>query len=289
LVSTVDGGCRLIFRQTPILGSLGADLTRVRAAHDVAFSERLPPVLDWLEFGEMGVDGTGSGMTPASAGDAARFLSVDRTRLPARVISHRAPIQRRPGLLVLTSVVGMLLLTAAVFSTFSPRSGSTPDVAYTPPTIDRAPVGVGENGPVRDAEGRVNRAVLTTRSPSAPPTRPAPTPTKAAVAVLRGKWSDGQQWGYGYRAELSVVNSGDGDATTWTATLTLPLFAWVTGATGATVRQDGQTVNITPTGTTARVSAGSEVRVTLDLASGGGYGSPRPVACVVAGHSCRGI
>jgi hypothetical protein len=87
----------------------------------------------------------------------------------------------------------------------------------------------------------------------------------------------------GYRGQVTITNTGQQDAVTWTVTLTLPGGEKIGTVTGAVAVQEGTTVTFLPTGDTGTVPAGDFVAFTFDVS--GVLGGP-PTGCAINDQRC---
>ena len=159
-------------------------------------------------------------------------------------------------------------------------------------------VGGGPDGPAGYAELPGRPALSTSpgasRSQSTAPVAlggsAAPT-ARAGAAVLTAAYRQETAHLGGYTGRVTVTNPGPAPADGWTVVMAIPmavslpiLGSNVRTLTGATHKQDGETVTFTPTGETRLVHPGSSVTFTFEV-----DGVAKPTACAVDGRPCSGI
>jgi hypothetical protein len=194
---------------------------------------------------------------------------------------------------VLAAVGGTVLLI--VFLVRTPAGlALTPDPAALPAVSSShsaAPSAAGSPGATRTA------SVLPPGSPSpSGPSRTAPPATTgsphrdgAAVPLTARYTAASYAVGLlGYRATVTVTNPGSTIRDGWLLTVTLPRPSLtVSGASGATVVQNGRTWTFTPSGSTVRIPPGGSAQIAYDV-HGATLVDAAPDDCRVDDHRCTG-
>jgi hypothetical protein len=158
-------------------------------------------------------------------------------------------------------------------------------------------VGNGPEGPAGYAElpGRPPLAASASASRSGS-TAPDPLGASAATAPagaasLTAAYQQESAHLGGYTARVTVANPGPVPAEGWIVVMSIPmavslpiLGSTVRTISGASHKQDANTVTFTPTGDTRRVPPGASVSFTFEV-----DGVAKPVACTVDGRACSGI
>jgi hypothetical protein len=176
----------------------------------------------------------------------------------------------------------------------------------------RAPVGLTPAGlaplpaPRTDAASSNPAATTSAAQPSsgapAPsrsasrPTEPSgsrrvpPRPPSVRPALLRAQYeASGSAGLLGYRARVTISNTGPGRRDGWLLTVTLPRSTLtVSDVSGAVARQDGATWSFTPNAATARISSGASVTVAF-VVRGATLVSAAPTDCAIDGRPCAGV
>jgi len=137
------------------------------------------------------------------------------------------------------------------------------------------------------AAGRKPESGTSPGATAAPGGGPPGGPVEAAGSDLRATYARVANTGLlgltGYRGQVTVTNAGDGAASGWEVTLSLPAGREVTGAAGAEYRQDGSLVTFTPDAATRDVGPGASVRFTFDVP---GLLAAEPTGCATNGRPC---
>jgi uncharacterized protein YndB with AHSA1/START domain len=158
-------------------------------------------------------------------------------------------------------------------------------------------VGNEPEGPAGYAElpGRppLTASATVSRSGSAAPDPrgASAAPAAAGAASLTAAYQqEGAHLG-GYTGRVTVTNPGPVPTEGWTVVMSIPmavslpiLGSTVRTISGASHKQDADTVTFTPTGDTRRVPPGKSVSFTFEV-----DGVTKPTACTVDGRACSGI
>jgi hypothetical protein len=112
------------------------------------------------------------------------------------------------------------------------------------------------------------------------------TPTPVAPADISASYATTSAGLLGYSGEITIKNDGGTPTAQWTVTVTVQSLAVVSGVSGATMRQRGNTATFTgdPIGAESATSFRFTVSLGTDL-----LGPKRPTACRVDGDVCAGI
>jgi len=159
-------------------------------------------------------------------------------------------------------------------------------------------VGGGPEGPAGYAElpGRpaLSASLSASRSQSTAPVAlgasAAPTAPAGGAALTAAYRQEAAHLG-GYTGRVTLTNPGPAPADGWAVVMSIPmavslpiLGSNVRTVSGASHKQNGETVTFTPTGETRQVPPGSSVTFTFEV-----DGVAKPTACAVDGRPCTGI
>jgi hypothetical protein len=215
-----------------------------------------------------------------------------------RTAEAAAPRRRWWLVLVILLLVVVVVLSALLFTmrnrpSAGPVSLPLPTLAAAQPTpaplVTASPVnsgspaapGAGASGPGSAAGGATSTGSLPpSMDPSADVPRLTPATLRASYANLG---TTGLLGLTGYRGRITVTNTGQTDASTWTVLLTLPDGEKVADVSGALAVQDGNTVTFVPTADTGAVAAGDYVLFTFTVT---GVLGGQPTGCAINDQPC---
>ncbi|MFC0526966.1 cellulose binding domain-containing protein [Phytohabitans kaempferiae] len=122
-------------------------------------------------------------------------------------------------------------------------------------------------------------------APPSPEASSAPPPAAAELVARYERTANTGLLGLtGYRGKVTIDNRGEGAATGWTVTLSLPAGQRVESVDGAVARQDGALVIFTPMAGSGELAAGGAVAFTFDVP---GLLAGEPTGCAIDGRPCE--
>lgn len=280
---------------------------QLEETYEQVLTGRLPAVLDWLAFSEVNLAPPAAAVPaePAVADEPATRTGAHRigrgdgragTDRPAGVGGvadqvRTAMLAQRRRTLLLGGAITVVLLMVGVVAVVAFADARQPD-----PTGDAPAVAVSMNtGPPAEAAGSTGPTTAPTKppravraEPTATPSSLSPSPTSGSSAdtvPLTARYARVSASAFGYRGQITVENPRDGAATGWAVTVTLNGSARVSEASGASFRQDGQTVTFSG----AALPAGGSVVIRFGVTGEPAFGPMRPESCAIDGRPCAGL
>ncbi|GIH07093.1 hypothetical protein Rhe02_51600 [Rhizocola hellebori] len=266
LTETGDGS-RLLVSQT---GFLGLESERRRAeilgTYEFLFQQRLPVLLERLAAAEV-----------APAPEKVQAQPVVRAPLPVpqKIMPKEKP-RWRVGVL---SILGAMILTVLIASTFATMMLSQPDLPAAIATSARGPATAVQPGV--SATGR-SRQPTPSRAG-----RPGPSASASLASPLLASYRTDSDSELGYIGAITI-QAGPQPVTDWTATVELPQGATVTSAWDQIdFRQNGRHVTFTPGLAHQSVSKGAQFTFFFQVGEVVDLGMP--IACSVNEVPCAGL
>jgi hypothetical protein len=181
--------------------------------------------------------------------------------------------------MVLRSPEGLLPLTAPMrpASTVEEPPGGT---APSPPPSAAAEESTSPRPPTSSTGSELAVPPSATGAPVGP----------AVPATLTARYAKQETGGslLGYRASVTINNSGAVPVAGWTMTITLPRRTLtISDVSGASARQQGATWTFTPDSGTVTVPGHRSVLVSFQV--NGAAVAADPVACTIGGRRCDGL